>query len=82
MVQRKSANAVRRRVWRVSETAPLGEFVYPDELPARLAIGSRGPRRQFVGVDELAQRGRFGDAPDAPADRICTLPLNHFEAPT
>lgn len=35
MVQRKSANAVRRRVWRVSEAAPLGEFVYPDELPAR-----------------------------------------------
>ena len=35
MVQRKSANAVRRRVWRVSEAAPLGEFVYPDEMPAR-----------------------------------------------
>lgn len=35
MVQRKSASAVRRRVWRVSEAAPLGEFVYPDELAAR-----------------------------------------------
>ena len=35
MVQRKSASAVRRRVWRVSEAAPLGEFVYPDELTAR-----------------------------------------------
>ena len=34
MVQRKSASAsaTRRRVWRVSEAAPLGEFVYPDEL--------------------------------------------------
>ena len=32
MVQRKSASATRRRVWRVTEAAPLGEFVYPDEL--------------------------------------------------
>lgn len=35
MIQRKSASAVRRRVWRVSEAAPLGEFVYPDELTAQ-----------------------------------------------
>ncbi len=38
MVQRKSASAIRRRVWRISEVAPLGEFVYPDELPAKPVV--------------------------------------------
>ncbi len=42
MVQRKIANEARRRVWRVSESAPLGEFIYPDELPAR-RVGAEGP---------------------------------------
>ena len=46
MVQRKSANAVRRRIWRVSEAAPLGEFIYPDELPARPAV--TGPDGELV----------------------------------
>jgi hypothetical protein len=42
MVQRKNANAgaTRRRVWRVSEAAPLGEFVYPDEAPPKPAAES------------------------------------------
>ncbi len=42
MVQRKSANAIRRRVWRVTEAAPLGEFVYPDELSAAKPLAADG----------------------------------------
>jgi len=42
MVQRKSAMTARRRVWRVSEAAPLGEFVYPDELPPKRPAANDG----------------------------------------
>ena len=42
MVQRKSASAVRRRVWRVTEAAPLGEFVYPDELALKPVVAADG----------------------------------------
>lgn len=42
MGQHKSARAVRRRVWRVSEAAPLGEFVYPDELVPQRPVTTDG----------------------------------------
>lgn len=69
MVQRKSANAVRRRVWRVSETAPLGEFVYPDDLPVRPAADGGEP------VDPGWRMSSFEltnglEVSEAPADTV------------
>lgn len=69
MVQRKSASAVRRRVWRVSEAAPLGEFVYPDELAARSATSNSEP------VDPGWRMSSFElthglEVSEAPADTV------------
>jgi hypothetical protein len=48
MIQRKDSSAGRRRVWRVTKDAPLGEYVDPDEV-------RREPQHQLPPNDPFEQ---------------------------
>jgi hypothetical protein len=52
MAQRKPATPAKRLVWRITETAPLGEFVDPSIPPAR--------SRREVSPEEAQERSRGG----------------------
>jgi hypothetical protein len=73
MRRKKPATAAKRLVWRISESAPLGAFVDPDEelRPAvpRESVDSSLPSGWMVSSFELLHGADVTEGPDTvPAD--------------
>ena len=89
MSQRKPAPTPKRRVWRISESAPLGEYVDPD-APSREAREARAQTLAEVAVTtgwavssyELRHGADITEGPDTvPADLFDELFAPDPEAP-
>jgi hypothetical protein len=72
MVQRKQPARVKKMVWRISEAAPLGEFVDPDAVPATPAK----PREEggqggfLMSSFELLNGTDISESPDTVPDDL------------
>jgi len=52
MVQRKNTvGHAQRRVWRVTQAAPHGEYVDPDQVPQELTHPPERPEPGWLGAD-------------------------------
>jgi hypothetical protein len=71
MVQRKSAKPGRRRVWRITADAPLGEFVDPDaHPPPRPAAGDPESGGWVMSSFDLKHGAEVSEGPDTVPDDL------------
>ena len=75
MTQRKPARPAKRLVWRISESAPLGEFVDPDaHPPATAPVHDDLPEASYggwiVSSFELLHGADVSEGPDTVPDDV------------
>ena len=70
MAQRNSSKPAKRRVWRITATAPLGEFVDPDAPLPRSAPGDRERGGWAVSSFDLAHGADVSEGADTVPDDL------------
>lgn len=70
MAQGKSSKPAKRRVWRITAAAPLGEFVDPDASPPRPAPGDRERGGWVVSSFDLMHGAEISEGPDTVSDDL------------
>lgn len=73
MVQRKPTGPAKKLVWRISESAPLGEFVDPSApppAPARRDLPEASSGGWIVSSFELLHGADVSEGPDTVPDQL------------
>jgi hypothetical protein len=71
MVQRKQPRRGKKMVWRITEAAPLGEFVDPDATPEPVKNREEGSQGGFLMSSfELLHGTDVSESPDTVPDEL------------